>query len=61
MRRKDNMNLDVLIIRGSSAGDYAAEATLKNSNLVGIAEKAQIGGDCIFHACVLTKAPVYAA
>lgn len=55
------MNLDVLIIRGSSAGDYAAEATLKNSNLVGIAEKAQIGGDCIFHACVLTKAPVYAA
>lgn len=55
------MNLDVLVIGAGTAGQYAAEAAKKNTDLVGIAEKGSVGGDCIFHACIPTKALVHAA
>jgi pyruvate/2-oxoglutarate dehydrogenase complex dihydrolipoamide dehydrogenase (E3) component len=55
------MDLDVLVIGAGTAGEYAAEAAKKNTDSVGIAEKVEAGGDCIFHACIPTKSLGYAA
>jgi mercury(II) reductase len=54
-------NLDVLVIGAGTAGEYAAEAARKNADSVGIIEKGKVGGECIFHACIPTKALVHAA
>jgi pyruvate/2-oxoglutarate dehydrogenase complex dihydrolipoamide dehydrogenase (E3) component len=55
------VNLDVLVIGAGIAGKYAAKVAQKNNVSVGIAEKEKVGGDCIFHACIPTKALVHAA
>ncbi|MEE9551975.1 MAG: FAD-dependent oxidoreductase [Gammaproteobacteria bacterium] len=52
---------DMLIIGSGPAGEYAASSSLKFSETVHILEKTVIGGDCIFHACIPTKAMVHAA
>jgi radical SAM protein with 4Fe4S-binding SPASM domain len=36
-------------------------AAKKNTGSVGIIEKGKVEGECIFHACILTKAPGHAA
>lgn len=55
------VNLDVLVIGAGTAGGYAASTAKQNADSVGIVEKGQVGGDCIFHACIPTKALVHAA
>lgn len=53
--------LDVLVIGGGTAGGYAAHAAKRTADAVGMVEKGVVGGDCIFHACIPTKALVHAA
>lgn len=55
------VNLDVLVIGGGTSGEYAARAARENVDSVGIIEKVRTGGDCVFHACIPTKAMVQAA
>jgi pyruvate/2-oxoglutarate dehydrogenase complex dihydrolipoamide dehydrogenase (E3) component len=55
------VNLDILVIGGGTAGTDAARTANGNGRKVGIIEKGPIGGDCIFHACIPTKAMVSAA
>lgn len=55
------VNLDVLVIGAGTAGTYAASTARRYTNSVGIVEKGQVGGDCIFNACIPTKALVHAA
>lgn len=55
------MNFDVLIIGGGTAGEYATGTALQHSKSVCLVEKTVVGGDCIFHACIPTKAMVHAA
>ena len=55
------VNLDVLIIGAGTAGEYAAGTAKQSVDAVGMIEKGPVGGDCIFHACIPTKAMVHAA
>ncbi len=55
------IKLDVLVIGAGTAGGYAAQAAKRGAAEVGLVEKGQVGGDCIFHACIPTKALVHAA
>jgi pyruvate/2-oxoglutarate dehydrogenase complex dihydrolipoamide dehydrogenase (E3) component len=55
------VNLDVLIIGAGTAGEYAAGTVRQMVGSVGMIEKGPVGGDCIFHACIPTKAMVQAA
>ncbi len=55
------VNLDVLIIGAGTAGEYAAGTAGGRVDSVGMIEKGPVGGDCIFHACIPTKALVHAA
>ncbi len=55
------VNLDVLIIGAGTAGEYAAGTAKQSVDSVGLIEKGPVGGDCIFHACIPTKALVHAA
>lgn len=55
------VNLDVLIIGAGTAGEYAAGTAKQSVDSVGMIEKGPVGGDCIFHACIPTKAMVHAA
>ncbi len=47
------VNLDILIIGAGTAK--------QSVDSVGLIEKGPVGGDCIFHACIPTKALVHAA
>ncbi len=53
--------LDALIIGVGTAGEYAAGSFLGKGLSTGLVEKGRPGGDCIFHACIPTKALVTAA
>ncbi len=53
--------VDVLIIGAGTAGEYAAGAARQYTDSVAMIEKGPVGGDCIFHACIPTKALVHAA
>ncbi len=53
--------VDVLIIGAGTAGEYAAGTAKQSVDSVGLIEKGPVGGDCIFHACIPTKALVHAA
>jgi pyruvate/2-oxoglutarate dehydrogenase complex dihydrolipoamide dehydrogenase (E3) component len=53
--------VDVLVVGGGTAGEYAAGTLLGLKHSVAIAERASIGGDCIFHACIPTKTLAHAA
>ncbi len=55
------VNLDVLIIGAGTAGEYAAGTVKQRVDSVGMIERGPVGGDCIFHACIPTKAMVQAA
>ncbi len=55
------VSMDVLVIGAGTAGGYAASAAKRNVGSVGLVEKGRVGGDCIFHACIPTKALVHAA
>ena len=55
------VNLDILIIGAGTAGEYAAGTASQKVDLVGMIEKGPVGGECIFHACIPTKALVHAA
>jgi len=55
------VKLDLLIIGGGTAGEYAMGTAKQSLDSVGMIEKGPIGGDCIFHACIPTKAMVHAA
>ncbi len=55
------VELDVFVIGGGTAGAYAAETARQNGASVGLAERDRVGGDCIFHACIPTKALIQAA
>lgn len=55
------VNLDVLIIGSGVAGEYAASYSAGNGRLVGLVEKARVGGACVFNACIPTKAMIHAA
>jgi len=55
------VNSDVLIIGAGTAGEYAAGTAKQSVDSVGMIEKGPVGGDCIFHACIPTKAMVHAA
>ncbi len=55
------VNLDVLVIGAGTAGEYAAGTAKQSVDSVGLIEKGPVGGDCIFHACIPTKALVHAA
>lgn len=51
-------NVDVLIIGAGTAGEYAAGTAKQYTDSIAMIEKGPIGGDCIFHACIPTKALV---
>ena len=53
--------VDILIIGAGTAGEYAAGTAKMYTDSVGLVEKGPVGGDCIFHACIPTKAMVHAA
>jgi dihydrolipoamide dehydrogenase len=53
--------LDVLIIGAGTAGSDAANTARRKAKSVGLVERGQVGGDCIFNACIPTKALVHAA
>lgn len=53
--------VDVLVIGGGTAGEYAAGYAMGNGRSVGMVERGAIGGACIFNACIPTKALVHAA
>lgn len=53
--------VDVLIIGAGTAGEYAAGTAKQYTDSIAIIEKGSVGGDCIFHACIPTKALVHAA
>lgn len=55
------VKLDVLVIGAGTAGHYAANAAKRNVEAVGVVERGPVGGDCIFHACIPTKALIHAA
>ncbi len=55
------VKVDMLIIGAGTAGEYAAGTATQFSDSVGMIEKGPVGGDCIFHACIPTKALVHAA
>jgi pyruvate/2-oxoglutarate dehydrogenase complex dihydrolipoamide dehydrogenase (E3) component len=55
------MNLQVLVIGAGTAGADAANFARKYSDSVGIIEKSAPGGDCVFNACMPTKALIEAA
>jgi len=52
---------DIVIVGGGTAGEYAAGTALALGKSVAIIDKGPIGGDCIFHACIPTKALVHAS
>ncbi|MBN1855891.1 MAG: NAD(P)/FAD-dependent oxidoreductase [Dehalococcoidia bacterium] len=52
---------DIVIVGGGTAGEHAAGTALGLKKSVAIIDKNPIGGDCIFHACIPTKALVHAA
>ena len=54
-------NLDMLIVGAGTAGEYSAGTARQFTNSVGMIEKGPVGGECIFHACIPTKALVHAA
>ena len=47
--------VDVLVIGGGTAGEYAAGTLLEFDRSVAIVDHSKVGGDCIFHACIPTK------
>ncbi len=53
--------VDILIIGAGTAGEYAAGTARQYTDSIGLVEKGPVGGDCIFHACIPTKAMVHAA
>ena len=53
--------VDVLIIGAGTAGEYAAGTAKQYTDSIVMIEKGPFGGDCIFHACIPTKALVHAA
>ena len=53
--------VDVLIIGAGTAGEYAAGTAKQYADSIAMIEKGPVGGDCIFHACIPTKALVHAA
>ncbi|MFC2038487.1 dihydrolipoyl dehydrogenase family protein [Chloroflexota bacterium] len=53
--------VDVLIIGAGTAGEYAAGTARQYTDSIALIEKGPVGGDCIFHACIPTKALVHAA
>ena len=53
--------VDILIIGSGAAGEYGAGMALMYTKSVGLVEKGPVGGDCIFNACIPTKAMVQAA
>jgi dihydrolipoamide dehydrogenase len=55
------VKLDVLVIGAGTAGSDAANTARRNTKSAGIVEREQVGGDCIFNACIPTKALVHAA
>lgn len=55
------MELDLVIIGAGSAGEYAASHAAGGGRRVGLVEKDRVGGDCVFRACIPTKALVHAA
>jgi dihydrolipoamide dehydrogenase len=55
------VKLDVLVIGAGTAGSDAANTARRRAKSVGIVERGQVGGDCIFNACIPTKALVHAA
>jgi dihydrolipoamide dehydrogenase len=54
-------NVDVLIVGAGTAGEYAAGTARQYTDSIAMVEKGPVGGDCIFHACIPTKALVHAA
>lgn len=54
-------NVDVLVVGGGTAGEYAAGYAMGNGRSVGMVERGDIGGACIFNACIPTKALIQAA
>lgn len=55
------VELELLIIGAGTAGEYAAGYGSGSFGSVGLVEKGPVGGDCIFHACIPTKALVHSA
>jgi pyruvate/2-oxoglutarate dehydrogenase complex dihydrolipoamide dehydrogenase (E3) component len=53
--------VDLLIVGAGTAGEYAAGTATQFVDSVGMIEKGPVGGECIFHACIPTKALVHAA
>jgi len=54
-------SFDIVIVGGGTAGEHAAGTALGLGKSVAIIERGPFGGDCIFHACIPTKALVHAA
>ncbi len=53
--------VDILIIGAGTAGEYAAGYAAENGRSVAMVERGEIGGSCIFNACIPTKALVHAS
>ena len=53
--------VDLLIIGGGTAGETAARTAVGNIGSVAVIEKEKVGGDCIYNACIPTKALVHSA
>ncbi len=55
------IEVDVVVIGGGTAGEYAAGTLLGFGKSVAIVDHSKVGGDCIFHACIPTKTLANAA
>ncbi|MDD5700967.1 MAG: NAD(P)/FAD-dependent oxidoreductase [Dehalococcoidales bacterium] len=49
------VKVDLLIIGGGTAGEYAGRAAARSGVSVALVEKTRIGGACVFNACIPTK------
>lgn len=54
-------DVDILIVGVGTAGEYASGYANQDGRSVAVVEKGPVGGECIFHACIPTKALVHAA
>ncbi|MFC2062564.1 dihydrolipoyl dehydrogenase [Chloroflexota bacterium] len=55
------VQVELLVIGAGTAGEYAAGTAKQYTDSIAMIEQESVGGDCIFHACIPTKALVHAA
>ncbi|ADJ26150.1 FAD-dependent pyridine nucleotide-disulfide oxidoreductase [Dehalogenimonas lykanthroporepellens BL-DC-9] len=54
-------NVELLVIGGGTAGETAAMTAAGRVESIAVIEQEKVGGDCIYNACIPTKALVHSA